>query len=147
MATTRRAEATWSGDLLAGSGSVSAATSGLFRDLPVSWATRTEDPGTNTSPEELIAAAHAACYSMAFSNILAKAGHAPERLDVSAEVTFERLDAGWTVSASALTVRGRVPGIDEAAYQQAAEEARDGCPVSRALKGNVELSVEATLEG
>ena len=99
MATTRRAEATWSGGLLAGSGSVSAATSGLFRDLPVSWATRTEDPGTNTSPEELIAAAHAACDSMAFSNILAKAGHAPERLDVSesevVETTFHEIGHNW----------------------------------------------------
>jgi lipoyl-dependent peroxiredoxin len=144
--TTRRAEATWSGDLFGGSGTVRAGTSGLFADLPVSWATRTEEPGQNTSPEELLAAAHAACFSMAFSNNLAKAGHAPERVDVTAEVTFEKLDAGWTVSRSELTVRARVPGIDEAAFQEAAEAARDGCPISRALKGNVELSVDATLE-
>jgi len=147
MATTRRAEATWSGDLLSGSGHVGAGTSGLFRDLPVSWATRTEEPGTNTSPEELLAAAHASCFSMALSNGLAKAGHPPERLDVTADVTFEKLDAGWTVSRSALTVRGRVPGMDAAAFREAADVARDGCPISRALKGNVELSVEATLEG
>jgi osmotically inducible protein OsmC len=146
-ATSRRAEATWSGDLFNGSGTVRAATTGLFTDLPVSWASRTEAPAGRTSPEELLAAAHASCFSMALSNGLAKAGHAPERLDVAAEVTFEKQDAGWTVTRSMLTVRGRVPGIDAAAFREAAEAARDGCPISRALKGNVELSVEATLEG
>jgi osmotically inducible protein OsmC len=145
-ATSRRAEATWSGDLFSGSGTVRAASTGLFTDLPVSWASRTEEPGGRTSPEELLAAAHAACYSMALSNGLAKAGQAPERLDVGAEVTFEKQDAGWSVTRSALTVRGRVPGMDAETFRQAAEAARDGCPISRALAGNVELSVEATLE-
>jgi lipoyl-dependent peroxiredoxin len=146
MAATRRANATWSGDLFAGNGFVSAGTSGLFSDLPVSWATRTEEPGGNTSPEELLAAAHAACYSMAFANNLAKAGSPPERVETSAVVTFEKLEAGWRVSRSQLTVRARVPGIGEDAFQAAAEATRDGCPISVAIMGNVELSVDATLE-
>jgi osmotically inducible protein OsmC len=142
----RRASATWSGDLTSGAGSVSAETTGVFTSLPVSWAARTEEPGGKTSPEELLAAAHAACYSMAFSNKLAKAGHAPDRLDVIAEVTFAKEDAGWKVATSHLTVRGRVPGISEADFTSIAEDARDGCPISVALQGNVKLTVEATLE-
>jgi osmotically inducible protein OsmC len=147
MGTTRAAQATWQGDLSGGSGSVSAGTTGLFKDLPVSWASRTESPAGRTSPEELLAAAHAACFSMALSNDLAKAGYPAERLDVRAEVSFDKEEAGWSVTRSALSVTARVPGIDAAAFQEAAEAARDGCPISRALKGNVELSVEATLEG
>jgi osmotically inducible protein OsmC len=146
MTEVRRADATWEGDLLSGTGVVSAASSGAFSDLPVSWASRTEASNGKTSPEELVAAAHAACFSMAFSSNLAKAGHRAERLDVSAEVTFDKLEGGWTVTKSALTVRGVVPGIDQAGFQAAAEAARDGCPISRALKGNVELSVDATLD-
>jgi osmotically inducible protein OsmC len=147
MAAIRRAEATWSGDLQNGKGTVSAVTSGAFAQLPVSWAARTETADGRTSPEELLAAAHAACFSMAFSNGLAKAGHPAERLDVAAEVTFDKADAGWRVSRSALTVRGRVPGISAADFRAAAEAAKDGCPISQALKGNVELSVQAALEG
>jgi osmotically inducible protein OsmC len=146
MANVRRATATWSGDLLSGSGTVSAYTTGLFSDLPISWASRTEAPEGRTSPEELLAAAHAACYSMAFSNGLAKAGHPPEHLHVAAEVAFEKVGDGWSVTSSALQVIGRVPGIAEAEFERLAEEAKDGCPISRALKGNVELSVDATLE-
>ena len=146
MAATRRANATWAGDLTAGSGTVSAGTSGLFSDLPVSWATRTEEPGENTSPEELLAAAHAACYSMAFANNLSKAGAPPERVETTAAVTFEKVESGWKVSRSHLTVRARVPGIGEDAFQAAAVATRDGCPISVAFKGNVELSVDATLE-
>jgi lipoyl-dependent peroxiredoxin len=145
METTRSATAVWEGDLLNGSGRVSGAT-GLFTDLPVSWVSRTEEPGGRTSPEELLAAAHAACFSMAFSNGLAKAGFPPERIEVTAAVTFTKDDAGWSVTDSKITVRGRAPGIDEAGFRAAAEGAKDGCPISRALKGNVELSVEATLE-
>jgi osmotically inducible protein OsmC len=145
MATARRASATWSGDLTSGAGTVSAESTGVFRDLPVSWAARTEEPGGKTSPEELVAAAHAACYAMAFSNRLAKAGHAPDRMDVTAEVTFAKEDAGWKVASSHLIVRGRVPGISKADFTSIAEDARDGCPISVALKGNVQLSVEATL--
>ena len=142
----RRGSAKWSGDLTSGSGTVSAESTGLFRDLPVSWAARTEEPGGKTSPEELVAAAHAACYSMAFSNGLAKAGHAPDRLEVTAEVTFAKQEVGWKVATSHLTVHGWVPGISSADFVAAAEAARDGCPISVALKGNVELSVEAVLE-
>jgi osmotically inducible protein OsmC len=144
--TTRRATATWSGDLMSGSGSVSAFSSGLFSDLPVSWASRTEDPDGRTSPEELLAAAHAACYCMAFSNGLAKAGTPAEHLHVAAEVAFEKVGDGWSVTSSALQVIGQVPGISEADFERLAEEAKDGCPISRALSGNVEISVDATLE-
>jgi len=144
--TTRRATASWSGDLTSGSGTVTAYSSGLFSDLPVSWASRTEEVDGRTSPEELLAAAHAACYCMAFSNGLAKAGHPPEHLHVAAEVAFEKVGDGWSVTSSTLQVIGQVPGIDKADFERLAEEAKDGCPISRALKGNVELSVDATLE-
>lgn len=147
MAAIRRAEATWSGPLITGSGEVSAISSGAFADLPVSWAARTETSDGKTSPEELLAAAHAACFSMALSAALARAGTPPERLDVAAEVTFDKLDAGWRVVSSALTVHGRVPGMTEADFIAAAEGARDGCPISVALTGNVSLSVVATHEG
>lgn len=144
--TTRRATASWSGDLGSGSGTVSAHTTGLFTDLPVSWASRTEEPGGRTSPEELLAAAHAACYAMAFSNTLAKAGTPPEDLHVAAEVAFEQVGDGWSVTRSDLQVVGRVPGCSVADFERMAEEAKDGCPISRALVGNVALSVDATLE-
>src|SRR6185503_14638790 len=111
MSTIRRAEATWSGTLAEGSGAVSAATSGAFTSLPVSWAARTESSNGLTSPEELVAAAHASCFSMALSGRLGRAGHPPERLDVSADVTFEKLEPGWRIVSSALTVVGRVPGM------------------------------------
>ncbi len=145
MAAVRRAEATWSGDLTSGSGAVSAVSSGVFRDLPVTWAARTEAPEGKTSPEELVAAAHAACYSMAFSAQLGRNGTPPTRLDVSSEVTFAQVESGWKVESSQLTVRGEVPGISEEDFLRIAEAAKDGCPISGALKGNVELSVEATL--
>jgi osmotically inducible protein OsmC len=146
MAVSRSANAIWRGNLVDGSGTVSSGTSQQIRNLPVSWNARTADPDGLTSPEELLAAAHAACFSMAFSSDLAKAGFTAEQLDVNSTITFDKLDAGWTVVSSKLTVRGRVPGADQQTFQQAAEAAKDGCPISRALKGNVELSVEATLE-
>lgn len=146
MAAVRRAEAVWQGDLMSGSGVVSAASSGAFSDLEVSWAARTEQPGGKTSPEELIAAAHASCFCMALSFELANAGTPPERLEASAEVTFTPKDGGgFYVSSSALTVRGTVPGIDQASFAAAAEAAKDGCHISGAMAGNVELSVTATL--
>ena len=145
MAAVRRAEATWSGDLTSGSGAVSAVSSGVFHGLPVTWAARTEAPEGKTSPEELVAAAHAACYSMAFSAQLGRNGTPPTRLDVSSEVTFAQVEGGWKVESSQLTVRGEVPGITEADFLRIAEAAKDGCPISGALKGNVELSVAATL--
>ena len=147
MATTRRATATWSGDLLSGRGSVTAATTGIFRDQATTWKARTEEAGGVTSPEELLAAAHASCFSMACSNILAKAGTPPDRLDVEVSVTADKLEAGWTVVSAAIAVRGRVPGATQESFAAAAAEAKDGCPISRALKGNVALSVEATLDG
>lgn len=144
MATDRRAEVTWSGDLFTGEGTIDTVTSGAFGPLPVSWPSRAEEANGKTSPEELIAAAHASCYCMALSNTLAKAGTPPTTLSASATVTFV---PGTGITRSALTVSGVVPGLDAAGFQAAAEEAKDGCPVSGALKGNVELSVEAVLAG
>ncbi|MBI4299597.1 MAG: OsmC family peroxiredoxin [Chloroflexi bacterium] len=146
MAALRRAEVVWEGDLISGSGNVTAVSSQAFRSLPVTWASRTEAADGRTSPEELIAAAHASCFSMALSAALGRAGKPPRRLEVGATVAFDRVEGGWRVASSALKVRGRVPGMDEAAFKQAAETAKDNCPVSQALKGNVTLSVEATLE-
>jgi osmotically inducible protein OsmC len=147
MSAIRRAEVTWSGELATGSGTVSAVSSGAFSDLPVSWAARTEAPEGQTSPEELVAAAHASCFSMAFSAGLARNGTPPERLSVSADVTFDKLEAGWRVVSSALTVRGRVPGISAEEFAALADAAKEGCPISQALQGNVALSVDAALEG
>jgi len=144
MAAERSAQATWQGDLMSGSGEIHEVPSGAFGPLQVTWASRTEEEhGGKTSPEELIAAAHAACFSMALSNVLAKAGHPPERLETSATLTFV---PGTGITKSALTVVGSVPGIDEAAFEDAAEQAKDGCPVSGALKGNVELTLDAHLQ-
>lgn len=146
MAATRTATVTWNGTLAEGSGTVSAGTSALFTDLPVSWASRTEDPAGRTSPEELLAAAHASCFAMALSGALARAGTPPEHMHVSAEVTFDKVGDAWTVTRSALDVVGVVPGLDEAGFDEAAQGARDNCPVSRALAGNVELTVHSTVE-
>ena len=145
MAAIRRADVTWTGNLLEGSGVVSASSSGAFSQLPVTWPSRTEESNGRTSPEELIAAAHASCFSMALSGDLGRNGTPPEQLQVSASVTFDKRDR-WTVTASHLTVRGRVPGLDAARFREIADGAKENCPVSRALKGNVELSVEATLD-
>ena len=141
----RRAEAVWEGDLMTGTGAVSAATSGAFTSLGVSWASRTEGPEARTSPEELVAAAHASCYCMALSAGLGRAGTPPTRLEVSATVTFQQIEGGWKVASSALTVKGTVAGITSDEFAAAAEAAKDGCPISGALKGNVDLSVDATL--
>jgi osmotically inducible protein OsmC len=146
MAAIRRAQVTWAGDLFGGSGMIEGTTSGAVAGLPVTWASRVEAADGRTSPEELIAAAHASCFSMALSAGLARNGTPAERLAVSAAVTIDQTAAGWTVTSSALTVRGRVPGVDAARFAELAEAAKDGCPVSRALKGGVALSVEAALE-
>jgi osmotically inducible protein OsmC len=145
MAAVRRAEAIWEGDLLSGTGTVTGTNSGQLSALPVSWASRTEQPGGRTSPEELLAAAHASCFAMALSAGLGRSGSPPQRLEVSATVTFDRAGQGWRVVSSALAVRGVVPGLDAAGFRQAAEAAKDGCPISQAIQGNVALSVEATL--
>lgn len=142
----RKATTVWTGDLFAGNGQLSLNSSGAATDWPVSWAARTEKADGSTSPEELIAGAHAACFAMAFSNTLAKDGNKPERLTVEATVTFDRVEGGMKVTKSELTVRGKVPGLDQAAFQATAEKAEKGCPVSNALRGNVEISVHAQLE-
>ena len=147
MAITRFAEATWNGDLLKGSGSINDVSSGAFARLPVTWASRTEAHDGRTSPEELIASAHAACFSMAFSAQLARNGTPATKLDVKAVVTFDKLEAGWRITRSDLTVRGTVPGIDAAKFVELAEAAKEGCPISQALKGNVAFSVDAALAG
>src|SRR4029079_9231475 len=147
MATTRRATPTWSAALLSGRASVTAATTGIFRDQPTTWAARTTEPDGLTSPEELLAAAHAACFSMACSNILAKAGTPPTRLDVEVAISADKLEAGFTVTNADIVARGVVPGAPQESFAAAASEAKDGCPISRALKGNVALTVEAHLEG
>jgi osmotically inducible protein OsmC len=140
----RTATTSWDGDLAHGNGNVTGASGG-FGDLPVTWASRTERSDGKTSPEELIAAAHASCYSMALAHGLTESGHAPEHLDVSAKVTLDQKDGAPTVTTSELTVNGRVPGIDQATFEQAASDAGKGCPVSRALAG-VEITVNATLQ-
>src|SRR2546425_9958306 len=145
MGPSSRADVTWEGDLLSGKGVVSAGTSRAFSALPVTWASRNEATIGKTNPEELIAAAHASCFAMALSFGLAGAGKPPRKLEVSATVTFDKVEAGWRVTSSALTVRADVPGMDTAGFRKAAEAAKDGCPVSQALKGNVKLSLEATL--
>jgi osmotically inducible protein OsmC len=143
MATDRKAEVTWQGDLMSGNGRIDSVTSGAFGGLDVSWPARSEEPGGKTSPEELIAAAHATCFSMALSHGLAKAGHPPEELKTSATVTFQ---PGEGITKIALDVAGRVPGIDEGAFQQAADGAKQNCPVSKALTGVPETSLTARLE-
>jgi lipoyl-dependent peroxiredoxin len=142
MATDRRAEATWQGSLMDGSGRIETVTSGVLGGLDVTWASRSADPGGKTSPEELIAAAHATCFSMALANGLAQEGHAPDRLDTSATVTFQ---PGEGITKIALTVRGDVPGIDDDAFQQAATTAKENCPVSKALASVPEISLDAQL--
>jgi lipoyl-dependent peroxiredoxin len=142
MAAERTAQVTWSGSLLEGSGTIDRVGSGAFGPLDVTWTSRTEESNGRTSPEELIAAAHASCFSMAFSSDLAKAGTPPERLETSATVTFV---PGEGVTKSALTVRGSVPGMDEDAFRAAAEQAKENCPVSQALASVPEITVDASL--
>jgi osmotically inducible protein OsmC len=142
MATSRTAGVVWEGNLLDGRGTVVSNTSGALPQLPVSWPSRSEEPGGQTSPEELIAAAHAACFAMALSHGLAEAGHTPERLETSATVTFE---PGEGIKGSALTVRGTVAGISVDQFRQFADDAKAGCPVSQAL--SVPITLNADLAG
>jgi osmotically inducible protein OsmC len=138
----RTAHVTWTGSLTEGGGTIDRVGSGAFGPLDVTWAARTEEPGGRTSPEELLAAAHASCFSMALSGGLARAGHPPERLEVSATVTFV---PGTGITTSALRVRGTVPGMDEAAFVEAAEGAKENCPVSKALAALPEITLDAAL--
>ena len=139
----RRAEVVWRGDLQKGSGTFDLVSSGAAHDMPVTWASRTERPDGKTSPEELIAAAHASCYAMAFSNVLAEMGNEPEELNISAVCTFD-IDQ-VKVTKMVLDVRGRVPGLDAEEFQNAAEQGEQACPVSNALRGNVDIQLNASL--
>ncbi|GAB2714001.1 OsmC family protein [Streptomyces bullii] len=141
MATTRSAHTVWEGNLLKGSGVVTFDSSGAIGDQPVSWPSRAEEANGKTSPEELIAAAHSSCFSMAFSNILDKAGTPPTRLTTSADVTFQ---PGEGITGIHITVEGTVPGIDNDAFVAAAEDAKVNCPVSQALKA-VPITLSAKL--
>ena len=146
MAVHRSAKAVWEHDLAKGSGRVGG-TSGALPEVPVSWAARTEaSSGGKTSPEELLAAAHASCYSMALSAALGRGGTPPERLQITADATFDKVGDAWTVTTMKLTVVGKVPSITAAKFEEAAKAAAETCPISRALKGNVRIEHEARLE-
>ena len=145
MAITRYADVNWSGGLTDGAGTINYVSSGAFSRLAVTWGSRTDAHDGRTSPEELIAAAHASCFSMAFSARLAKNGTPPTSLDVRATIAFDNSSGGWKIERSDITVRGTVPGIDQAKFAELADDAKDNCPVSVALKGNVELAVDAQL--
>jgi osmotically inducible protein OsmC len=147
MGVDRRARAVWSGTLREGEGTLTAESSGLFTDAPVTWVSRTEDPsGGRTSPEELLAAAHASCFAMSLSAALQKAGTPPEQLDVTATCTIDRVEQGFGITVMHLEVRGRVPGADAEGFSAAAKGAKENCPVSRALAGIPEIVLDATLE-
>lgn len=139
----RHADVVWSGSLQSGSGQLSLTDSGALRDAYVDFPSRSEQPGGKTSPEELIAGAHATCYAMALSNVLSEGGNEPEELNVSANCTLD-LDS-LKVSTVVLDVRGRVPGLDESGFREATEQAEQLCPVSNALRGNVDIQLNPTL--
>ena len=144
MATQKTASATWQGSLAEGSGQVSLG-SGAVSDLAVSWKDRAEG-GEGTSPEELIAGAHASCVLMALAAGLARAGTPPKRLESEARTTFDKVGEGFAMTKMELKIRGQVDGLDDDAFRQAAEGAKENCPVSQALKGNVEINLDATLD-
>jgi len=143
VATQKTARATWEGSLAEGSGKVSLG-SGAVSDLAVSWKDRAEG-GEGTSPEELIAAAHASCVLMALAAGLARAGTPPTRLECEARTTFDKVGEGFAMTKMELQIRGQVDGLDEDAFRQAAEGAKENCPVSQALSGNVEITLDAAL--
>ncbi len=136
----RQASVTWEGDLFKGSGTLTAGSSGVLQDTPVTWAARTSSPEGKTSPEELIASAHASCYAMALSLTLAQGGNAPERLQVEAVCTLD--DEAAKVTTSTLQVSGEVPGLDAAGFEEAAKQAEQICPVSNALRNNVDIQLQ-----
>jgi len=140
----RNAHATWEGDLRGGSGRFDTG-SGAISGQEVTYASRFEDSGGKTSPEELIAAAHATCFSMALAGGLAKDGHPPTRLETDGLVTLDQVDGAFRISSVKLSVRGEVEGLDEDAFRAAAEAAQEGCPVSNALADSIEITLEATL--
>jgi lipoyl-dependent peroxiredoxin len=142
----RHASVVWNGGLTDGSGMITYLSSGVVSRIPISWASRTSAHEGKTSPEELLAAAHASCFSMALSSRLAKNGTPPTQLDVRAEVTFDNASGGWKITTSRIVVTADVPGLDDATLQRLAEDAKENCPISQALKGNVEVSVQASLK-
>jgi osmotically inducible protein OsmC len=144
VATDRTANVVWQGDLMNGTGTIAEAPSGAFGPLDVSWASRAEEPNGKTSPEELIASAWASCFAMALSSALAKGGTPPEKLETSATVTFQ---PGEGITRGVLTVRGTVPDLDDDAFRAAAEDAKKNCPVSQALSGIPDVSLDAQLSG
>ena len=137
----------WEGTLLEGQGRLSTESTPVLPDQPITWAARTEDPGGRTSPEELLAAAHAGCYAMALSATLASRGTPAERLDVMTTCAFDKVGEGWGVTTMDLHVRGRVPGLDRATFEEVARAGEEGCPISNAIRGNVEIRLTAELEG
>lgn len=145
MGAERGASVVWEGNLVDGSGTVSAESSGAFSDLPVTWVSRTEAPGGKTSPEELIAAAHAACFAMALSHELTGKGHPPSRLEVSAVSSAHKGDAGWQMDAMDIEVVADVPGLDSSVFDEAFAAAEAGCPVSKALREGIEVRAKGSL--
>ena len=141
----RTADVVWQGDVARGGGTITG-ESGALGELPVTLATRVGSPERHTSPEELIAAAHAACYAMALSSELSGAGSPPERLDVKAACTLEPVGDDHKITTMELVVRGRVPGVDAAGFEAAARRAEQGCPVSNVLRGGAEIRLDARLE-
>jgi lipoyl-dependent peroxiredoxin len=146
MAEVRHASVVWNGGLTDGSGMITYLSSGVVSRLPISWASRTSAHEGKTSPEELLAAAHASCFSMALSSRLAKNGTPAVQLDVRAEVTFHNAAGAWKVTSSRLVVSADAPGLTDADLQRLAEDAKENCPISQAIKGNVEVSVQASLK-
>src|SRR5713226_7910017 len=142
----RRADVVWEGNLVQGHGKIVSVGSGALGELPITWASRTERSDGRTSPEELLAAAHAACYAMAFSHTLAQAGTPADQLTVSATCAFEQVESGFKVTTMDLDVRGKVPGLDQAGFEKVAQQAEQGCPISNALRNNVQIRVQADLE-
>jgi osmotically inducible protein OsmC len=142
----RQAEVTWEGTLARGRGAV-ATGSGALSELPVTWASRTEQPDGMTSPEELIAAAHASCFAMALALVLGEAQAPPGRLEVTVACTLDEIDGAPRITSAELTVHGRIEGLDQAAFEGHVSKASELCPVSNALSGNVEISARAELEG
>jgi len=145
MAAVRTVEVVWEKDLLSGRGSVKI-SSGALPEFPVTWASRTEAPGGKTSPEELLAAAHASCYAMALSATLAKKRTPPERLNVTAQCTFDKVGDGFKVTTMDLKVHGRVPGLEQSTFQEVAQIAEKSCPISNAIRNNVEIRLTAKLD-
>ena len=144
MAVERTANAEWQGDLLSGSGTVST-ESGAVREATIKWSSRAEAADENTSPEELIAAAHASCVLMALANGLAQAGTPAQRLESKASATFDKVGEGFRMTKMRLRISGEVDGLDEDAFNKAAEDAKENCPVSQALSDDVEVSLDASL--